>query len=268
MSSAQLQNVADDLNTLAAFLAENDFPGNQVTVESLRAALGAAPADVLVLLGNSVLGVSERAFTAMQDGAANHLLIAGGRGHSTHFLNESLSRHPTYRSIATENRAEAELLAEMAMRFHGIDPSTIVLETESSNCGENAQFTLRKLLECKLPPGSILLVQDPTMQRRSCASLRKAWQDAELRLNIANWPTFVPRVAAEDDTLSFEGPQLSGLWPMERFLSLVLGEIPRLLDNERGYGPRGRGYIVHVDVPQDVLAAHERLAGKFAHLQR
>ena len=266
MSSAQLQNVADDLNTVAAFLAENDFPGNQVTVESLRAALGAAPADVLVLLGNSVLGVSERAFTAMQEGAANHLLIAGGRGHSTHFLCESLSRHPTYNSIATENRAEAELLAEMAVRFHGIDPGKIVLETESSNCGENAQFTLRKLLEYNL--GSILLVQDPTMQRRSCASFRKAWQDAGLRLSIGNWPTFVPRVRVESGAISFEGSKLCGIWPMERFVSLVLGEVPRLLDNERGYGPEGRGYIVHVDVPQEVLAAHERLASKFAHLQR
>jgi hypothetical protein len=47
---------------------------------------------------------------------------------------------------------------------------------------------------------------------------------------------------------------------MERFVSLILGEIPRLRDDERGYGPKGRGFIAHVDVPDGVLAAFSRLA--------
>ncbi len=48
----------------------------------------------------------------------------------------------------------------------------------------------------------------------------------------------------------------------------MLGEIPRLRDDEKGYGPRGRGYIVHVDVPEEVLAAYERLQRNFPSLTR
>ena len=48
----------------------------------------------------------------------------------------------------------------------------------------------------------------------------------------------------------------------ERLLSLALGEIPRLRDDENGYGPRGRGFIAHVDIPEAVEAAWRRLADR------
>ena len=38
-----------------------------------------------------------------------------------------------------------------------------------------------------------------------------------------------------------------------------LGEIPRLTDDLNGYGPKGKGYIAHVDIPEKVRAAFEEL---------
>ena len=49
-------------------------------------------------------------------------------------------------------------------------------------------------------------------------------------------------------------------------IQLALGEIPRLRDDEQGYGPRGRGYIVHVDIPEEVERAWERLAAAYPEL--
>ncbi|GAA0070988.1 hypothetical protein UT300003_25120 [Clostridium sardiniense] len=46
---------------------------------------------------------------------------------------------------------------------------------------------------------------------------------------------------------------------MNRYLSLIMGEIPRLLDNKEGYGPNGRGFIVHVEISKNVLKSYERL---------
>ncbi|WFO09213.1 hypothetical protein MAY76_13230 [Edwardsiella ictaluri] len=43
-------------------------------------------------------------------------------------------------------------------------------------------------------------------------------------------------------------------------MSLLLGEIPRLRDDERGYGPRGRDFIAHVTIPDTVEAAFTRVA--------
>ena len=52
---------------------------------------------------------------------------------------------------------------------------------------------------------------------------------------------------------------IPGMWNMARYLNLLMGEIPRLTDDENGYGPRGRGFIAHVDVPDGVQAAFEFL---------
>jgi hypothetical protein len=38
-----------------------------------------------------------------------------------------------------------------------------------------------------------------------------------------------------------------------------MGEIPRLRDDKDGYGPQGRGFIAHVDVPGHIEAAWSRL---------
>lgn len=42
---------------------------------------------------------------------------------------------------------------------------------------------------------------------------------------------------------------------MERYLSLVLGELPRLRDDVNGYGPAGRDFIAHVEIPDEIEAA-------------
>ena len=120
--------IACDLNCVAAFLAANDFPGEALTPETLQATIGVPVADVLVLLGNSVLQVAQSAFAAMHTGVARRLMISGGRGHSTGFLYEALAAHPKYKDIETRSRGEADLLAEVASSFYQLDRESILLE--------------------------------------------------------------------------------------------------------------------------------------------
>ena len=47
-----------------------------------------------------------------------------------------------------------------------------------------------------------------------------------------------------------------------------MGEIPRLRDDEAGYGPRGKHFIAHVEVPALVLAAFEQLRQQYPGLIR
>ena len=47
----------------------------------------------------------------------------------------------------------------------------------------------------------------------------------------------------------------AGMWDMERYVTLLMGEIPRLTDDKDGYGPNGAGFIFHVNVPADVTNA-------------
>ena len=45
------------------------------------------------------------------------------------------------------------------------------------------------------------------------------------------------------------------MWDIDRYITLLMGEIPRLADDEDGYGPKGAGYIAHIDIPEDVKNA-------------
>ncbi|KAH0108420.1 acetyl-CoA synthetase-like protein, partial [Aureobasidium melanogenum] len=106
----------------------------------------------------------------------------------------------------------------------------------------------------------ILIIQDPTMSLRTKMSFEKAFEGDEVVFEAC--PTFVPRVTELEGRLRFEegaGVTKGELWDMDRFLGLILGEIVRLKDDETGYGPRGKGFIRHVDVPDAVLDAYARL---------
>ena len=220
-----------------------------------------------MLLGNSVLGVAEKAFAIFQAGAARNVLIAGGRGHSTRFLEQNLQNDVRYASIASNGKSEAELLGQMAIRFWRIEPEHMLLDTASSNCGENALFALRTLQDHGAETDSLILMQDPTMQRRTDATFRKVWREAGLTAGIVNDPTWVPQLTLCDGELMFTR-RVAGCWPVERFISLVMGEISRLRDDKAGYGPKGQGLIEHVDIPETVLAAHTKLAAAYPEFVR
>ena len=67
-------------------------------------------------------------------------------------------------------------------------------------------------------------------------------------------PGFIPQLQLVNTRPEFVGGN-SGIWTIDRYLSLLTGELPRLHDDENGYGPRGRDFIVHVEIPHEVETA-------------
>jgi uncharacterized SAM-binding protein YcdF (DUF218 family) len=111
-------------------------------------------------------------------------------------------------------------------------------------------------------PARAILIQDPTMQRRTDASFRKAWHRTGTQfINFAPW---VPELTAPVGKLHFEATSPDGIWTLPRFLSLVMGEIPRLRDDAHGYGPRGRDFIAHVEIPPAIETAFALLRAPLA----
>ena len=247
---------AQDVNCLSAFLAERDFP--VLTKEAVAAALG-EPADILILMGGSIGVGCEAAAAAYLSGAAKRLMIVGGAGHTTQALRDSVNGR--YPDITTSGRAEADLIADMLEAHWGIPRAEVILETASANCGENAAFALLAVRENGLNPKTAILMQDSSMQRRMRHSFEKAWDGTRAR--FYGYAAHVPVVEARDGALRYAGAQPWGMWPLERFLTLILGEIPRLNDTPAGYGPAGKRFITHCDVPDGVLAAFSRLSADF-----
>ena len=96
------------------------------------------------------------------------------------------------------------------------------------------------------------------MQLRMDAGMRKYAPDCR----IINYAAYRAEVLTSDGKPVF-GHEIRGMWSMERYVNLLMGEIPRLRDDENGYGPRGKGFIAHVDIPEEVLHAFEELKHVF-----
>ena len=189
--------------------------------------------DLMLLFGGSLPSGWDQAAAAVAAGRVGTLMLVGGRGHTTDVLRGLVGGWP--------EAAEADLMAEHLRRTHGIDE--VLLERASTNCGDNVTFARDLAIRSGLRPRTVALVQDPTMQRRMDAVFRLVWPEA----------TAVNRPA----------PDGRDTWPRDRWVSLVMGEVPRLRDDEQGYGPLGRGFIAHVEVPDEVEAAHTSLLASY-----
>lgn len=237
------EEALDAINTLGQWLAQNEL----TTPEQAR------DAGLIVLAGNAVLPTLEAA-AELAVKQQLPLLITGGIGHSTTFLYATVARHSRYNRVRTTGLSEADLLATLARDFCNVPDDRLLIERASTNCGENARFTRKLMAERNLTPGCVVLVQDPTMQRRTVATFAREWRDAAITPQWISYPGIVPQLVNGPRGVAFANAR-EGLWPIDRYISLVLGEMVRLYDDEQGYGPRGKDFIVHVDMPPDVLAA-------------
>ncbi|MEO3738780.1 ElyC/SanA/YdcF family protein [Kosakonia sp. WA-90] len=234
-------------NALGAWLAQNDFVGKPTPVR----------ADVVILAGNAVIPTINAA-CALAAAQGTPLLISGGIGHSTTFLYSAIARHPRYNVLRTTGRSEAAILADIARQFWKLDDKQILVEEKSANCGENARFSIDMLVNRGMTPKTAMVVQDPTMQRRTMATFARVSQQCANAPHWLSWPGFTPRLVNTAKGVTFQ-PRQRGLWSVERYLSLILGEVPRLRDDANGYGPGGRDFLVHIDFPQHIEDAWQVL---------
>lgn len=224
-----------------------DFLGQRDVEELDAAALNyfqGKPADAILVFGNDLPQVAETGCRAWKKGIGKKLIFCGGIGHSTEILKNRMREQARYRECEIHD-SEAELFAEIARKLYKVPQDEIRMDTLSSNCGQNAENARKLLEEEGIPMNRLVLMQDPLMQRRSCMSLKRAMPKTSKILSFA---PFIPRF---DECLT-PIESAGGVWSRERFLELLLGEIRRLRDDENGYGPRGKNFIDHVDIPPEV----------------
>lgn len=253
-----MQRMAQCINTLADFCGKRDV--DALTPQALQAKYGFDKADVMVLFGGSILEGGHVLAQAIKDGAAKYYIIVGGEGHTTQTLRDKM--HAAYPAVETAGLPEAQVFAQYLEKVHGLYADA--LECKSTNCGNNITYLLELMKEKGIACESVILTQDASMQRRMEAGLKKHAGDD---LTIINFAAYRAEVTVKDGKLAFV-QDIRGMWDMERYISLLLGEIPRLTDDENGYGPRGKDFIAHVDIPDEVKAAFAELTARYAHLVR
>lgn len=265
-----------DIQTLADFLGPRDF--GQLTRQSLQEDTGLAQADIFVLFGGSILEGIYVLNQAMENKLAKVFIIVGGAGHTTEVLRKQARR--AYPALTFDPEISEARLFETILESQFGKHATF-LEECSTNCGNNISNLFELLEEKQISWQSMILCQDATMQWRMSATLEKQMLDVleqdpfsslsggpeSYPKTILNYAAYKVSPVIVHNQVDFESLPL-GMWSFERYLSLLLGEIPRLQDNAQGYGPEGAGYIAHVSLDPLVLEAFSRLAVQFPELIR
>lgn len=191
------------------------------------------PADCLLALGSHDLRVAERAAELWLEGMAPILVMSGGLGNFT-------------QGLWTEK--EADRFASVAVKM-GVPRDAILIENQSTNTGENIQFSKKLLAERGLDPQKFIVIQKPYMERRSYATFKKHWPDKELLVTS-------PQISFDD----YPNEEI----PLERVINIMVGDLQRI----REYP--ALGFQIEQEIPAGVWAAYELLvaAGYDKHLIR
>jgi uncharacterized SAM-binding protein YcdF (DUF218 family) len=182
--------------------------------------------DVVLVLCSHDTAVAERGAQLYLEGWAPLLVFSGGLGGIT----KNLWSEP-----------EAELFASIA-RGMGVPGGRILVESRSTNTGENVRFTRRLLAERGVEPRSLILVQKPYMERRAYATFKNYWPE--------------PRVVVTSPQVTFdeylEGYSNRALTE-DDVVGIMVGDLQRV----RLYPERG--FQIPQEIPADVWDAYEEL---------
>jgi uncharacterized SAM-binding protein YcdF (DUF218 family) len=194
-----------------------------------------AKADVIIVLCSHDTIVAERGAALFLEGWAPLLVFSGGLG----MITKHLWKDP-----------EANRFARIAKGL-GVPEDKILIESRSTNTGENVQFT-RDLLSARgLDPASVILVQKPYMERRTFATFNKVWPGKSVRVTS-------PQLSMDDYLARYSHDSLTA----DDVISIMVGDLQRI----REYP--ARGFQIPQDIPADVWRAYEELveAGYDRHL--
>ncbi len=177
--------------------------------------------DAIFALGSNDIRVAERAAELYHQGYGEYVICSGGNGKASGF-----------------DKSEAEVFGEI-LREKGVPKTKIILEPNATNTGENIQFTKKLLQEMELKLHSFILVQKPYMERRTYATFKKQWPEAEC---IVTSPQMsFDEYGGNDEVFK------------SRFINVMVGDLQRIKEYPK------LGYQIEQDIPADVWGALEEL---------
>jgi uncharacterized SAM-binding protein YcdF (DUF218 family) len=185
-----------------------------------------AKADAIMVLCSHDERVAERGAQLFHEGWAPLIIFSGGHGAIT-------------RSLWSE--PEAERFARIAMSLN-VPRESILIESQSTNTGENIAFTKRLLADKGLNPQRFIVVQKPYMERRSYATFRKLWPEKELVVTS-------PQVSFQSYLAEYTNRSLSAA----DVVGIMVGDLQRI----KLYP--ALGYQIEQEIPDEVWAAFEAL---------
>ena len=185
-----------------------------------------AQADAILVLCSHDERVAERGAQLFLEGWAPLIIFSGGRGEITKKL---------------WDEPEAVRFARIAMSMN-VPRENILVEPNSTNTGENVQFTRRLLEERGLDPYKFIVVQKPYMERRAFATFRRYWPEKEVVVTS-------PQVSLREYLAEYSNSSLSA----SDVVGIMVGDLQRI----KLYP--ALGYQIAQEIPAEVWSAFEEL---------
>ena len=179
-------------------------------------------ADCILALGSHDTRVAERGAELFLEGWAPLLIFSGGLGRLT---------------ADVWSEAEADKFAAIAIS-RGVPASSILVENNSTNTGDNILFTQALLKEKTLDPKSFIVVQKPYMERRSFATFKKHWPGK--------------KVLVTSPQISFEQYPTESI-SLEKVIQIMVGDLQRIKLYPK------KGFQIYQEIPAEVWDAYEQL---------
>jgi uncharacterized SAM-binding protein YcdF (DUF218 family) len=133
--------------------------------------------------------------------------------------------------------SEAERYAAV-LRARQVPESALLLESRSTNTGENVDFT-RALLQTRgIAVRRLIAVHKPYMERRTYAFLRQRWPEVEARVT--------------SPLLSFED-YCAGSASRADVIAAIVGDLQRIMEYPKC------GFAIAQEVPAEVIEAYTLL---------
>ncbi|HKY45164.1 MAG TPA: YdcF family protein [Pyrinomonadaceae bacterium] len=183
-------------------------------------------ADAILVLCSHDERVAERGAQLFLEGCAPLLIFSGGQGAITKTL---------------WDEPEAERFARIAVSMN-VPRENILIEKNSTNTGENIQFTRKLVEEQRLDLHRFILVQKPYMERRAFATFRRYWPDKEVVVTS-------PQVSFRDYLAKYSNRSLS----VADVIGIMVGDLQRI----KLYP--ALGYQIAQEIPDEVWSAFEGL---------
>src|SRR5688572_12839476 len=179
-------------------------------------------ADAILVLCSHDEKVAERGAQLFLEGWAPLIIFSGGQGAIT----KSLWDEP-----------EAERFARIAVSLN-VPRERILIEPNSTNTGENIQFTKKLVTEKGLNLQKFIVVQKPYMERRSYATFQRYWPEKEAIVTS-------PQVSFKDYLAEYSNRSLT----TADVIGIMVGDLQRI----KLYP--ALGYQIPQDIPDEVWEA-------------
>ncbi|XP_052079941.1 uncharacterized protein SCO4629-like [Mytilus californianus] len=177
--------------------------------------------DIIIALGSHDIRVADRAAELWHDRYAEYILFSGKSGNLTR---------------GKWKKTEAEIFRDVAIA-KGVPENRIIIETESTNTGENVRFSYRLLRNRNDLPSNAILVQKPYMGRRTLATFQKQWPGPKCKICVTS-----PNI----NLLDYPNSEVGDLVDV---ITTVLGDMQRM-----GFYAKS-GYQTFQRIPDDVWSA-------------